>query len=103
MPRLLRVTDGGLELVWDSPNPVVIDPWESPDGGWSWTLAPEAVLEPTDAPSPCPTLVTVGRHDGADVLLNLETCGVLSITGDAAKAVDVARSIALGTCDVGLR
>ena len=45
-------------------------------------------------PVPCPTLVTVGRHDGADVMLNLETCGVLSITGDAAKAVDVARSIA---------
>ena len=75
------------------PNPLVIQPWETPDGGWSWTLAPAAELEPTDAPSPCPTLVTIGRHDGADVLLNLETCGVVSIAGDPAKVVDVARSI----------
>jgi nucleoid-associated protein YgaU len=94
VPRLLRVADGALELVWDTPNPTVIQPWRSPDGGWSWTLPGDAELEPTDSPSPCPTLVTIGRRNGADVLLNLETCGVLSVDGDRQRALIVARSIA---------
>lgn len=92
VPRLLRVSDAGVELVWDTPNASVVDSWRSADGGWSWNLDPVGAGEPTDSPGPCPALVTIGKRDGADVLLNLEACGVLALTGVGAR--DAARSLA---------
>lgn len=95
VPRLLRLADDQIELVWDTPNSELLDPWTSSDGGWSWTLDRNATLNACDGPSPCPTLITIGQRDGADVLLNLESCGVLSIDGARADVDVLVRSIAL--------
>lgn len=81
VPRLLRLAGDQIELVWDTPNTETPGPWKSPDGGWSWTLDRTTDLGTSDNPNPCPCLVTIGRRDGADVLLNLESCGAIAITG----------------------
>ena len=94
VPRLLRLADETLELVWDTPNPRPIAPWVTSDGGWSWNLPRGAVLEASDAPAPCPTLVTIGRRDGSDVLLNLESFGALAITGSRDEVDRLVRSMA---------
>ncbi len=92
VPRLLRLADDTVEVVWDTPSNPVISPWTSDDGGWSWNLQRGEHLEASDASAPCPGLVTVGRRDGADVLLNLESCGVVALTGDG--ALPMVRAIA---------
>ena len=94
VPRLLRLDGEQVELVWDSPNPESSSPWTTADGGWSWTRGQTTNDVVSDAPSPCPAFVTIGRRDGADVLLNLESCGALSITGDPEAATALRRSIA---------
>jgi hypothetical protein len=94
VPRLLRLAGDEIELVWDTPNVESPAPWQTPDGGWSWTLKRVTDLSTTDNPNPCPCLVTVGRREGADVLLNLESCGALAISGDARVADALWRSIA---------
>lgn len=94
IPRLLRLEDERIELVWDTPNPELIEPWASADGGWSWTLDRSATVSACDGPSACPALVTIGQRDGADVLLNLESCGTLSIEGEPGAVDALARAIA---------
>jgi phage tail protein X len=94
VPRLLRLADDTAELVWDTPNPGPIAPWTTSDGGWSWNLPRVAALEPSDAPAPCPTLVTIGRRDGCDVLLNLESFGALTVTGSDDEVDRLVRSMA---------
>jgi nucleoid-associated protein YgaU len=95
VPRLLRLDGDLVELVWDVPNPDVCAPWRTQDGGWSWTLERPTELRATDAPSPCPGLVTIGKRDGADVLLNLESCGAIAVTGDLDSRASLVNSIAL--------
>jgi nucleoid-associated protein YgaU len=95
MPRLLRLADQAVELVWDSPNTDVLAPWTSADGGWSWNLERPDLIEPSDACAPCPGLVTIGRRGGADVLLNVESCGALSITGESHEVEELIRSVAI--------
>ncbi len=94
VPRLLRLAGDQIELVWDSPSTDAPAPWQSPDGGWSWTLDRTIELGAADNPNPCPCLVTIGRRGGADVLLNLESCGVLAITGTDEIVDALVRSIA---------
>ena len=96
-PRLLRLDGDLVELVWDIPNPDVCAPWGTQDGGWSWTLERSSELRATDAPNPCPGLVTIGKRDGADVLLNLESCGAIAVTGDLESRASLVHSIALET------
>jgi MYXO-CTERM domain-containing protein len=38
VPRLLRLADDTVEIVWDSPHEPVIAPWTTDDGGWSWNI-----------------------------------------------------------------
>lgn len=87
VPRLLRLADDHVELVWDVPNIDVVAPWRTLDGGWSWNMDRPETISSIDAPHPCPAFVTIGQHDGVDVLLNLECCGALDVFGDS-KAVD---------------
>lgn len=94
VPRLLRLGDDAIELVWDSPSPDVIEPWTTVDGGWSWNLKVGSAVPPNDGPAPCPGLVTIGTQGGDDVLLNLESCGSIAINGDQDAAEALARSIA---------
>jgi phage tail protein X len=95
VPRLLRLADDHVELVWDVPNPDVIAPWQTSDGGWSWNMGRPDTLKPSEAPSPCPGLVTIGRRDGADVLLNLESCGAIAVDGEPSALAALVHSIAL--------
>lgn len=93
VPRFLRLAGDQIELVWDTPCTDSPDPWLSPDGGWSWTLERSIERSAPDNPNPCPCLVTIGRHGGVDVLLNLESCGALAVTGDAEIVAAVMRSM----------
>jgi len=95
VPRLLRLVSDHVELVWDAPNPEVCSPWRTLDGGWSWNLERPKELRTSDAPSPCPGLVTVGKRDGADVLLNLESCGAIAVAGDPEQVLSLVNSMAL--------
>ncbi len=95
VPRLLRLDGDHVELVWDVPNPEACVPWRTQDGGWSWTLERPGELRSIDGPSPCPGLVTVGKRGGADVLLNLESCGAIAVTGDPDAKASLVYSMAL--------
>lgn len=95
VPRLLRLGGDHVELVWDVPNPEVCSPWRTHDGGWSWTMERPSALRASDAPSPCPGFVTIGKREGADVLLNLESCGAIAVTGDPDTTASLVNSMAL--------
>ncbi len=95
VPRLLRLGSDHVELVWDVPNPDVCPPWRTQDGGWSWTIDRPAEVRSNDLPSPCPGLVTIGKRDGADVLLNLESCGAIAVIGDANETASLVKSMSL--------
>jgi len=70
-------------------------PWVS--SGTTWTLPTDETAASTDAdrPSPYPLLVSVGQDaQGHFWLLNLEQLASVRVTGDAAKAEELARHIA---------
>ncbi len=95
MVRLVRVATDEIEIVWETPNPHLIAPWQTPDGGWSWTISTTApILSSADGPSPYPGLVTIGRTASGDVLINLESCGAFSLAGQPDLVADTARGIA---------
>lgn len=74
-------------------------PWQSSGDRASWWLDLDqleaAVGFDPEGPPPWPQLVTIGRDDD-DVwrLVNLETLGVVSLTGDPARATALARYLA---------
>jgi LysM repeat protein len=93
MPRLLRLAGDEIELLWDAPNVDVLSPWATGDGGWTWRLDLKQGCNAPGTPHPCPCLVTVGQREGAEVLLNLEACGSLAVTGDRNRGESLLRSM----------
>jgi nucleoid-associated protein YgaU len=100
-PQLVaRRDDGGIEFHLDRPR-VVGAPWVAiGDGSVAWLLpndVPLATLvsEAAGVAPPCPALVTIGRDDAGEVLLDVEAAGGLAIGGDPAAAGPLLRSIAL--------
>jgi nucleoid-associated protein YgaU len=87
----------GIELLWDAPMPSAPAPWEATPGGWSWRLVydPGAEVPESVLPAAVPGLVTLGRRDDAQVLVDLEAFGTLSISGDVRAAQDVMRAVVL--------
>ena len=87
----------GIELLWDAPMPSAPSPWEATPGGWSWRLLydPSAEVPETQLPAAIPGLVTFGRRHDAQVLVDLEAFGTVSIDGDQRAAEDLLRSIVL--------
>ena len=65
--------------------------------GWSWRLLydPSAEVPETQLPAAIPGLVTFGRRHDAQVLVDLEAFGTVSIDGDQRAAEDLLRSIVL--------
>ena len=88
--------EDGLEVLWSEPVSPAPEPWKATEGGWSWTLAydPDAPV-PVDAlPARLPSLVTVGRRDGKQLLVNLEAFGAVGVVGSIERSTDFLRSIA---------
>ncbi|RMH80580.1 MAG: hypothetical protein D6683_05090 [Actinomyces sp.] len=82
-------------MLIEPPDPDPPPGWDSTDDGAIWTLLdppePEAIEGPRCA---APLLVTIGQpEDDAQLYLDLETDGLISLTGDESVATDVARSI----------
>jgi nucleoid-associated protein YgaU len=87
----------GIELLWDAPNQSAPRPWEATEGAWSWRLLykPDLELPSCAEPRVVPGLVTIGRRDGNQVLVDLEAYGSLAIVGDAESVDECARSMIL--------
>ncbi len=104
VPVAVELSDQtGIELLWDSPQPDPPEPWQVAAGGWAWRLPydPDAPVPADEYPSPLPALVTVGRRDGRQLLVNLEALGSLAICGDetAAQALLQAMVLELATSE----
>jgi DNA-binding SARP family transcriptional activator len=87
-----------VEVLLDRPAPPP-PTWTAAAEGFRWRALP-AELPPVDSrvSVPMPALVPVGRAagSGAEVLLNLETAGMLAITGDRTRAAGMAHAMAVG-------
>ncbi len=90
-------TSHGIELLWSSPNTGAPHPWEAADGGWTWRLLydPDHPVPHDPEIAPIAGLVTVGTRDGNQLLLNLEAFGTVALTGDPARAENLARAVVL--------
>lgn len=103
VPRLLRLAGQHVELVWDVPNPDVVAPWFTNDGGWSWNLdRPEGleVVGRAEPPSPPSSSAYIGRSKppplaSMNIRLAATWCRMLGSWGFSADA--------LATVDVGRR
>lgn len=87
--------DSGLELLWTSPNRTALEPWRATDDGWAWQLAydPDRPVDLVDRPAAIPALVTIGRRDGNQLLLNLEAVGTLAVDGDDRPTAEFVRAL----------
>jgi len=98
LPVAVELSDQtGIELLWDSPQPDPPGPWQVAAGGWAWRLPydPDAPVPADEYPSPLPALVTVGRRDGRQLLVNLEALGSLAVCGDEAAAEALMQAMVL--------
>lgn len=89
----VQVGESGLEVLWNRPQPDVPEGWTSVNAGWSWERARTTAAGKAIGLAAYPCLVTIGRREGNDVLINLEAGGIIEITGPA--ATNVARAIVL--------
>lgn len=99
----VRMTDDVLELILTEPHPGPPAPWTVDVGGgpgtrWSLRREDTPVLSDDVAArhfAPFPMLVSVGHTAGGQQwLLDLERIGVLSLSGDPRRCLDLARFIA---------
>jgi hypothetical protein len=95
----VRIADDGVEILLTERLDAPGGPFSVVAGGQAWTLAPvdEKAAEPlaVQMVAPIPALVTVGRADDADVLVDLEAAGCTAITGEPDAAKALFRSIVL--------
>lgn len=71
------------------------DPWRASPDGSTWSVSLRHEPEPTERPSPYPTMVTLGVDgQGATWFIDLESAGVVQVIGDGEAAADVVRFIA---------
>ena len=87
----------GLELLWDTAQPDAFQGWTVADGGWAWRLAydPDAPVPVDELPAAIPALVTVGHRDGRQLMIDLEACGALTVSGNDDRVQAFLRSAAL--------
>jgi DNA-binding SARP family transcriptional activator len=87
---------GTLEVLIDAPLPPP-PPWSQVAEGFRWRITPGDIAEGSWQESdPLPALVPIGRAAGSDaeVLLNLEAAGLLSVVGEDKRAEGVVRAMA---------
>lgn len=95
-PRVIRHGPDSLEVLLDHPTIDAPQGWRADGDGSVWTLEePPNPGEPLDGPMcPSPLLVTIGQPDAdAELYLDLEADGVISLTGDIEVARGLARSM----------
>ncbi len=91
-PRLVQVTGDRIEVLLDRADPAPPPPWRPEASGRIWVLDPDVDLQASDTALPVPALVTIGAGD-ADILLDLEAFGVVSLVGDIDACWSLARSM----------
>lgn len=95
-PRVVRHSTETLEVLLDQPDLEPPAGWIAEGAGLVWTLDGEVDLdeEAGGAMWPAPLLVTIGQpDDDAQIYLDLEVDGVVSLAGDIEVARDLARSM----------
>lgn len=96
--RLARLSAGQLELYLDEPA-VLPAPFTATGDPTLWTLPPDAplpsVADLAAVPAPYPSLVTLGHDlDGAHILVDLEHCRSLAVTGNQSTTTAVLAALA---------
>ena len=100
-PVAAQLGPDALEIVLAEPADTKLPrPWEVTPDGWIWRLPRTTTLARLrhlagTAPPGLPTLATIGHTDAGPLLLDLEGCGRVAITGDPETAANLARSLAL--------
>lgn len=95
-PRLVRHSAKCLEVLLDHPTPHAPPGWRSDGDGLVWTLDHEIELDIIlDGPArPAPLMVTIGQPDeDANLYLDLEVDGLISLVGEVESARLLARSM----------
>jgi DNA-binding SARP family transcriptional activator len=99
-PVAAALTVDELVVMLAEPNPRAPTPWTTTAPGWRWHLRlsiPSGELERTAAGAcaPIPALITIGTSPQGPVMLDLEACGLVTISGTPDQARALARSAAL--------
>lgn len=93
-PRLVQVSPGRVEVLLDEPALPAPPEWGPEASGAVWSCS--RPLPVVNADAACPALVTIGSDDGNDVLLDLESAGLVTISSDEPEhAVSLLRSLVL--------
>ena len=95
---IVELGDCDLRVWWAPPLtiPPAVAGWTHDPTGRIWTLTrPPESNTAAPVPAAIPSLVTIGRTDDRNVMINLEAFGGLLINGDAARADELVRSIVL--------
>jgi DNA-binding SARP family transcriptional activator len=99
-PVATHLTADELVVMLAEPDPNAPSPWTTTAPGWRWHLplaTPTGQLEraAANACSPMPALITIGASPDGPVMLDLEACGLVTITGTREQARGLARSATL--------
>jgi DNA-binding SARP family transcriptional activator/LysM repeat protein len=99
-PVAAHIIADELVVMLAEPNPSPPSPWTTSVPGWRWQLplsTPSTGLEriAAGACAPMPALVTIGASPDGPVMLDLEACGLVTITGTRADARGLASSATL--------
>ena len=92
-PVLVQISDKRVEVLLDQPALPAPDGWQPQASGAVWACTRPVAYQ--GAPSPSPTLVTVGAEDDVDFMLDLEALGVVTVGGTDTEVKAFARSVLL--------
>lgn len=99
LPLVVKLSaEHGLAVQWEPPLPHDAVPgWQIDSDGRQWRLAPPGADDDLVTPGPVaiPGLATIGRFDGSEVLVDVESCGSLAVTGDPVIGEALIRSLVL--------
>ena len=103
--RFAHLTPDRVEVILDEPTHLP-DPWSSADTRTCWSIARDQLPAPTpDTTHPYPALVTIGDTDPeCHLLIDLETIGSLTVTGEHAldALTALATELAMGETSAGV-
>lgn len=85
----------GMEVLWDRPVPHAPARWTATNAGWAWRIDydPEAPVPERVEARPLPGLVTIGKREGRQVLVDLESFPTLKLAGPDELVGDLLRSM----------